>query len=122
MTNARPATRTVPLRAAPVLVSTNSSAAPPPVPLPRTTRTHEASLAAVHAHPATADTPTGTVPPLAATSAEPVLSSNRHGAASCATVMRVSFMRIAEDRRIATVFSATVTVTTLSPWPEFGES
>jgi len=31
-------------------------------------------------------------------------------------------MRIAEDRRIATVFSATVTVTTLSPWPEFGES
>ena len=74
MTNAKPATRTVPLRAAPVLVSTNSSAVPPPVPLPRTTRTHEASLAAVHAHPATADTPTVTVPPLAATSAAPVLS------------------------------------------------
>jgi hypothetical protein len=122
MTNAKPATRTVPLRAAPVLVSTNSSAVPPPVPLPRTTRTHEASLAAVHAHPATVDTPTVTVPPLAATAAEPGWSSNRHGAASCATTTRVSFMRIADDRRVATVFSATVTVTTPSPWPEFGES
>ena len=58
MTNAKPATRTVPLRAAPVLVSTNSSAVPSPVPLPRTTRTHEVSLAAVHPHPVTAATPT----------------------------------------------------------------
>jgi hypothetical protein len=115
MTNAKPARRTVPLRAAPLWASTNSSAVPAPVPLPRTTRTHEASLAAVHAHPPAADTPTVTVPPFAATSAEPVLSSNRHGAASCATVMRVSLMRIAEERRVATVFSATVTVSTPSP-------
>ena len=122
MTNAKPATRTVPRRPAPVLVSTNSSAVPSPAPLPRTTRTHDASLAAVHAHAATADTPTVTVPPFAATATAPGLTANRHGAASCATVIRVSLMRIAEDRRMATVFSATVTVRTPSPWPEGGES
>ena len=122
MTNATPATRTVPRRSAPALVSTNSSAVPSPVPLPRTTRTHDASLAAVHPHPATADTPTITVSPFAATAADPALSANRHGAASCATVMRVSLIRIAEDRRVAMGFSATVTVSTPSPWPEGGES
>jgi hypothetical protein len=36
--------------------------------------------------------------------------------------MGVSLRRIAEDRRVAMVFSATVTVSTLSPWPEGGES
>lgn len=118
--NASPATVTVADRSRPVLSSISNSAVPLPVTCAPTARTHGTSLDALQTQPVNVDTATRSDPPSAEIRAEEIGSSNRQGAASCAIMTRLSLTTMAAERPTAAAFSATITVSEASPWPDVG--
>jgi len=118
--NDRPAIVAELMRSSPRLLSTLMTTVALPVPLAEPRWIQLEVVDADHAHPLVAVTPTDTRPPLADTLPDVALRSNRHGAASCAIVMRWSLTAIDAERVEVSVFDATVTVTDASPCPDAG--
>jgi hypothetical protein len=78
---------------------------------------HESRTSAVQAQPLMVTTFTRTVPPVSARSTRRGSTSNRHGAPSCASSIRVSSMLNAPRRGFGVAFALTWTATVSSPCP-----
>jgi regulatory protein len=113
-----PATRTVPVRSAPLFAAARSVSAALAEPLAAPTIVnHAASLVAFHAQPFNVSIATGIVPPAAETAVFDGATLKRQGAASCVTGTCVLLTSRTARRSIASGFGMTVYRTVALPCP-----